>query len=74
MVAEHRGAGAAGQTIDQAAKALVAVQPQIRLATIPDQYREEDKKTYLADPLGLQPAAAGVSSLRRRYRQPLPQS
>jgi len=60
-----------GQTIDQAAKALVAVQPQIRLATIPDQYREEDKKTYLADPLGLQPAAAGVSSLRRRYQQPL---
>ena len=59
------------QTIEAAAAALAGVQPQIREATIPENYREQDKAEYLTDPLILVPAATGDSQLRRRYQQPL---
>jgi putative ABC transport system permease protein len=60
-----------GQSIDAATTALRGVQPQIREATIPPDYREEDKKTYLSEAFTLSPAATGSSFLRRRYQQPL---
>ena len=60
-----------GQTIEAGATALRGVQPQIREATIPPNWREEDKKTYLSQPLGLSSAATGVSALRSRYQRPL---
>jgi predicted permease len=60
-----------GQTVESAAANLAGVQPQIREATIPEHYREQDKAEYLKEPLTLQPAATGNSLLRRRYQQPL---
>ena len=59
------------QDLAAAVKALTSVQPQIREATIPDSYREQDKPRYLSGSLELQPASTGTSSLRRRYQQPL---
>ena len=59
------------QTVEAAQSALRAVQPQIRQATIPPNYRPEDAERYLADGFTLRPAATGPSSLRQRYRQPL---
>jgi putative ABC transport system permease protein len=62
---------APGQTIESAQRTLAGIQPQIREATIPEHFKEEDKATYLIKPLELSPAATGNSSLRRRYQQPL---
>ena len=55
----------------QASAALRGVQPQIREATLPQDWRPETWSDYLKDPLTLVPAATGVSSLRRQYQQPL---
>jgi predicted permease len=61
----------AGQSFDAAAAALRGVQPQIREATIPPQYREQDKQQYLREGFVLTPAATGTSPLRGRYQKPL---
>jgi putative ABC transport system permease protein len=60
-----------GQTRAAAAALLEAAQPQIRAETIPEQWRDEDQKRYLTEPLRLVSAAAGQSELRRRYERPL---
>lgn len=60
-----------GQSAEQATALLIAAQPGIREATIPQQYRPQDVERYLTDPFRLDPAAAGVSGLRTRYRTPL---
>src|SRR5438045_104111 len=60
-----------GQSFDSAAAALRGIQKQIREATIPPQYREQDKQRYLQDAFVLTPAATGTSSLRGRYQKPL---
>ena len=60
-----------GQRVDAATAALRGLQPQIREATIPPDFREEDKKRYLSDAFTIIPAATGSSGLRRRYQQPL---
>lgn len=60
-----------GQTVEQATTALRHVQPQIREATLPDNWRPSDLDEYLKDPLTFIPAAAGQSSLRNRYQRPL---
>jgi putative ABC transport system permease protein len=60
-----------GQSIEAAAGALRGVQPQIREATIPQNYREEDKAQYLNEAFVLTPAATGNSSVRDRYRTAL---
>lgn len=62
---------APGQTIESAERTLAGIQPQIREATIPEHFSDQDKATYLTKPLELSPAATGNSSLRRRYQQPL---
>lgn len=59
------------QTFESAAKALRGVQPQIREATIPPNFRAEDKAQYLTDAFVLTPAAGGNSYLRDRYRTAL---
>ena len=51
--------------------ALRGVQPQIREATIPQNFRAEDKARYLTEPFTLVPAATGNSYLRDRYRTAL---
>jgi predicted permease len=60
-----------GQTVEAAEAALRGVQPQIRAATIPPNFRPENVDRYLAEPFALRPAASGPSGLRQRYRQPL---
>jgi predicted permease len=60
-----------GQSIEAATAALRGVQPQIREATIPPNYRPEDKAQYLSDAFSLIPAATGNSYLRDRYRTAL---
>jgi predicted permease len=61
----------ADQSMEAGTAALRGVQPQIRDATVPPNWREEDKKTYLNQPLTLSSAATGLSALRSRYRRPL---
>ena len=56
-----------GQSIDTAAAALRAVQPQIRDATIPEDWRPQDAASYLQDPFTLFPASTGSSFLRERF-------
>jgi putative ABC transport system permease protein len=60
-----------GQTLDAAAAALRGVQPQIREATLPENWRPEDLKEYLSEPFTLIPAGRGPSYLRSRYQRPL---
>ncbi len=60
-----------GDTIERATTALRGVQPQLRDATIPANYRPRDLPKYLKDPLGLRPAGNGPNALGRQYRDPL---
>ena len=59
------------QTLESAAAALRGVQPQIREATLPPNWRPEDKAQYLTEGFILTPAASGNSYLRDRYRTAL---
>jgi putative ABC transport system permease protein len=60
-----------GQDLAAATAALRGVQPQIREETMPQDWPEQYKKTYLSEGFTLVPAATGSSNLRRRYQQPL---
>ena len=60
-----------GQSLDAAQAALRGVQPQIREATLPPNYRPEHAARYLADGFTLKPAGTGPSGLRARYQRPL---
>jgi putative ABC transport system permease protein len=59
------------QSFAEATAALRGVQPQVREATIPLNFRAEDKTQYLAESFVLTPAAGGNSYLRDRYRTSL---
>ena len=59
------------QSMAAAATALRAAQPQIRDATMPQDWREDDKRSYLNEALSLEAAATGNSYLRTRYQRPL---
>ena len=59
------------QDVAAATAALRGVQPQIREVTMPQDWPEQYKKTYLQEAFTLVPAATGSSGLRRRYQQPL---
>jgi len=62
-----------GQTIDQAQTALQGIQPQIREATIPQNWNAAEQAHYLTDSkeFTLVNAATGESGLRKSYRAPL---
>jgi putative ABC transport system permease protein len=60
-----------GQDMAAATAALRGMQPQIREATMPQDWAEQYKKTFLSEAFTLVPAATGSSGLRRRYQQPL---
>ena len=60
-----------GQSTRDAETALRGVQPLIRDATTPEDWKEEDKKEYLKEAFTLEPAATGSSFLRTRYQRPL---
>jgi predicted permease len=58
-------------TVERATAQLSAVSPGIFKVTLPQKYRAEDVRNYLAFHLGAFPAGTGVSSLRRDYEAPL---
>jgi predicted permease len=60
-----------GDTREHATAALRGVQPQMRAATIPPNWRAKDLPSYLKEPFTLRDAATGPNSLGRAYRQPL---
>ena len=60
-----------GQSVEQATGMLRALQPQIRLDTVPGTWKAEDQANFLRDPFTFVSAATGRSSLRSRYEQPL---
>ena len=60
-----------GQTVQQAEVALRAIQPQVRLATMPMDWGKKDQDEFLSQPLALVSAATGESSLRERFQRPL---
>jgi predicted permease len=62
---------APGQTVAQANARLAAFHPSLREATMPQDWRPQDQKNYLAQPLTAGPGATGISGLRTRYSQPL---
>ncbi len=59
------------QGIEQATTALRSVQSQLREATMPADYRQEDKTNYLKERFVLEPSAAGSAFMRNRYQRPL---
>jgi predicted permease len=60
-----------GWTIERATEQLVALSPRLFESTLPPSYGAEDAKHYLAFRLNAFPAAAGVSSLRSSFAEPL---
>jgi len=60
-----------GQSIEAATAALSVVTPQVREATMPQDWSAEGRANYLSDPFSLEPAATGSSGLRARYQRPL---
>ncbi len=59
------------QTLDAGTAVLRGVQPQIREATMPQDWRADDKKGYISEPFMLSAAATGTSFLRTTYSRPL---
>jgi predicted permease len=62
---------APGQGMAEAESRLRAFQPALRDATMPQDWRPQDQKNYIAEPYTLTAAATGISGLRDRYSRPL---
>jgi predicted permease len=60
-----------GQSLEAGTASLRALQPQIREATLPDDWHAFELPKFLKDPFRLEPAANGASGLREHYRRPL---
>jgi predicted permease len=60
-----------GETLERAQAALRGVQPQMREATLPPQWRAQTLARYLKEPFALRVAANGPNSLGRQYHDPL---
>lgn len=60
-----------GWTPERATAHLQTLSPRIMQATLPERYRPDQAKRFLANKLAVTPGATGVSGLRRRYETPL---
>ncbi len=60
-----------GLTIEQANAQIRVASPAIMRESLPEEYRADDAKKFLANKLNVTPGGAGVSQLRRRYQDPL---
>lgn len=60
-----------GWTAAKATAQLESVSPGIFQATLPERYRPDQAKEFLQWKLAAQPAATGLSNLRRTYEEPL---
>jgi putative ABC transport system permease protein len=62
---------APGQTMAQAESRMRAFQPQLREASMPQDWMPKDQESYLKEPIVLVAGGTGISNLRDRYTQPL---
>jgi putative ABC transport system permease protein len=62
---------APGQTIEQAEARLAAFHPSLREATMPQDWRPQDQKGYIAQSFKALPGGTGISALRVSYSRPL---
>jgi predicted permease len=60
-----------GWTIGRANAQIQAISPAVMDESLPDSYRSEDAKKYLANKLTVTSGATGVSNLRQDYQDPL---
>jgi predicted permease len=60
-----------GWTEQRLANYIVSVSPRIMAATLPETYRPDQAKRYLANKLRVEAAGNGVSGLRQQYKDPL---
>jgi len=60
-----------GGTIERANAQIQAISPAIMRESLPESYRADDAKKFLANKLTVTPGATGVSQLRRQYQDPL---
>ncbi len=60
-----------GWTVERASSHLRDISPAIFEESLPDSYRPDAAKKYLANKLRVVPAYAGVSSVRKDYENPL---
>jgi len=60
-----------GWTIERASAQLQAASPGIMAETLPEMYRPDDAKKFLANKLRVTPGGTGVSELRGQYGNPL---
>src|SRR5262249_6172594 len=58
-------------TVGQAQSRLNTLAPDIFAATVPDRWRAEDQQRYLGRTFATEPAASGLSYLRRQYSSAL---
>jgi predicted permease len=62
---------APGQTTEQAQARLASFHPGLREATMPQDWRPQDQKTYITQPFVPLSGATGISALRISYSRPL---
>jgi len=60
-----------GWSVARANAQLQAVSPAIMRESLPESYRADDAKKFLANKLTVTPGGTGVSQLRSRYQDPL---
>jgi predicted permease len=60
-----------GWTVEKASAHMRDLSPAIFRETVPEKYRPDTVKRYLANKLAVTPAGSGLSSLRRQYENPL---
>jgi putative ABC transport system permease protein len=60
-----------GWTVERANAQMQAISPTIMRESLPEEYRADDAKKFLANKLVVTSGATGVSQLRRPYQEPL---
>jgi putative ABC transport system permease protein len=60
-----------GWTIARANAQIQAISPAVMRESLPEAYRVDDAKKFLANKLEVTPGGTGVSQLRRQYQDPL---
>ena len=60
-----------GWTVERANAQIQAISPAVMRESLPEAYRVDDAKKFLANKLKVTPGATGVSQLRGQYQDPL---
>jgi hypothetical protein len=70
VVAFDHGRLKPGRTIERATAQIQAVSSAVMRESLPEEYRTDDAKKFLANKLMVTPGGTGVSQLRSRYQDP----